>query len=60
MEIYSPSGQKIADITDPVKGWDGKLPNGDRAIFGSYLYILKAEMANGQMLNKNGSFVLLY
>lgn len=60
MEIFSASGQKIADITDPVKGWDGKLPNGDPAIFGNYLYILKAEMANGQMLNKNGSFVLLY
>lgn len=60
MEIFSSSGQKIADITDPLKGWDGRLPNGDPALFGSYLYILKAEMANGQAVNKNGSFVLLY
>lgn len=60
MEIFSSSGQKIAEVTDPVEGWDGRMPNGDRALFGNYLYQLKAEMTNGQEINKNGSFVLLY
>ena len=60
MEIFSPSGQKIADITDPIQGWDGRLPNGNKALFGNYLYTLKAEMTNGQEIHKNGSFVLLY
>lgn len=60
MEIFTASGQKIADISDPVLGWDGRLPNGDRALFGNYLYTLKAEMTNGQEISKNGSFVLLY
>lgn len=60
MEIFSPSGQKIADVSDPEEGWDGRMPNGDRATFGNYFYQLKAEMMNGQEINKNGSFVLLY
>lgn len=60
MEIFTASGQKIADISDPVLGWDGRLPNGDRALFGNYLYTLKAEMTNGQEISKNGSFILLY
>lgn len=60
MEIFSSTGQKIADITDPFQGWDGRLPNGDKALFGNYLYTLKADMTNGQTINKNGSFVLLY
>jgi len=60
LEIFSSSGQKIADITDPVQGWDGRLPNGDQALFGNYLYNLKAQMNNGQEISKNGSFVLLY
>lgn len=60
MEIFSSSGQKIADITDPAQGWDGRMPNGDKALFGNYLYNLKAEMTNGQEISKNGSFVLLY
>ncbi|MCY1559112.1 hypothetical protein D9M68_961160 [compost metagenome] len=60
MEIFSSTGQKIADITDPFQGWDGHLPNGDKALFGNYLYTLKADMTNGQTINKNGSFVLLY
>ncbi len=60
MAIFSSSGQKIADVTDPSQGWDGKLPNGTPAIFGNYLYTLKAEMTNGHFIDKNGSFVLLY
>lgn len=60
LEIFSSSGQKIAEITDPAQGWDGRLPNGDKALFGNYLYNLKAQMNNGQEINKNGSFVLLY
>lgn len=60
MEIFSSSGQKVAEVLDPTKGWDGRLPNGERALFGNYLYTLKAEMVNGQVISKNGSFVLLY
>lgn len=60
MEIFNSSGQKIADTTDPLQGWNGKLPNGNPALFGNYLYTLKAEMTNGHFIDKNGSFVLLY
>lgn len=60
MAIFSASGQKIADITDPFQGWDGKLPNGTPALFGNYLYTVKAEMTNGHVIDKNGSFALLY
>ncbi len=60
MEIFSANGQKVADITNLLEGWDGLLPNGDKALFGNYLYTLKADMSNGQAITKNGSFVLLY
>lgn len=60
MEIFSSNGQKVADITNPHEGWNGLLPNGNKALFGNYLYRVQAEMTNEQVIDKNGSFVLLY
>jgi gliding motility-associated-like protein len=60
MDIFAPNGQKIAEVTDPMSGWDGKLPNGLLAPTGSYFYHIKAEMKSGQVLSKNGSFVVIH
>ncbi|MFS0491347.1 gliding motility-associated C-terminal domain-containing protein [Leadbetterella byssophila] len=60
MDIFAPNGQKIAEVTDPMSGWDGKLPNGLLAPTGSYFYQIKAEMKSGQVLSKNGSFVVIH
>jgi gliding motility-associated-like protein len=61
MDIYSPSGQKIAEVLDPAEtaGWDGRLPDGNMAQTGTYLYRIKAEMKSGKILSKNGSFILI-
>jgi gliding motility-associated-like protein len=61
MDIYSTSGQKIAEVLDPSErsGWDGRMPDGKLAQTGTYLYRIKAEMKSGKVLTKNGSFILI-
>jgi gliding motility-associated-like protein len=59
MEIFAINGAKIAEITDPLTGWDGKTSEGSNATNGVYFYKMTAVMQNGQIINKNGSFALL-
>lgn len=59
MEIFAINGAKIAQITDPLIGWDGKSSDGTAVITGVYFYKMTAVMQNGQVINKNGSFAVL-
>ena len=59
LEIFTPSGFKITEISEPKPGWDGFLPNGMPAQVGTYIYRMSAQLTNGQTIDKNGSFRLL-
>lgn len=59
MEVYSINGGKIAKITDPTLGWDGKTSDGTPVDSGVYFYTLNAVMLNGQVIRKNGSFAIV-
>lgn len=59
LRIYTASGFNVADINNAIEKWDGLLPNGAPAAEGTYLFQLKAKMENGQIILKNGTFLLM-
>jgi gliding motility-associated-like protein len=58
MHIYNQWGQQIAVITNKTQGWDG-THKGDPQPVGVYVYVLKAELANGNTVNLKGSITLV-
>lgn len=58
--IYNRYGSKIFETNDISKGWDGKLPDGSKALEGAYIYYLKMESSSGQVFEKHGNFTVIY
>jgi len=58
-DIYNRWGQLLHTITAPNQGWDGIVPNGDKAPDGTYMYILQALGNDGVTYKKEGTVMLI-
>ncbi len=58
MRIFNQWGQQIAEITNKSQGWDGKHKGTPQPV-GVYVYVLKAELADGRKVNLKGSITLV-
>ncbi len=58
MHIFNQWGQKISSITDKSIGWNGTYKGSPQPV-GVYVYVLKAELANGKTVNLKGSITLV-
>lgn len=58
MRIFNQWGQQIAMITDKTQGWDGRH-KGEPQPVGVYVYVLKAQLSDGRIVNLKGSITLL-
>ncbi|MDI9358275.1 MAG: PKD domain-containing protein [Phycisphaerales bacterium] len=62
--IFSRWGQKVFEVSncpinDPTYGWNGKLPNGQDALIGTYVYQCTVVCQNGQTRQYKGNVTLL-
>ena len=57
-EIVNRWGVKVATLTHPSQGWDGKK-NGKPVAAGVYYYVIKAEGADGRKYNLSGDINIL-
>ena len=58
-DIYNRWGQLLHSITAPNQGWDGIVPNGDKAPEGTYMYILQAQGLDGKTYKQQGTVMLV-
>jgi gliding motility-associated-like protein len=58
MRLFNQWGQQIATITDKSQGWDGRHKGSAQPV-GVYVYVLKAELADGRTVNLKGSVTLV-
>ncbi len=56
--IFDRNGRKLAHLTDPSQGWDGKI-NGKTAPSGVYFYVIRAKGADGKKYNLNGNINII-
>ena len=56
--IFNRWGVKVAELTDPSQGWDGKH-NGKFVPSGVYYYVIKAEGSDGKKYNLNGDINII-
>jgi gliding motility-associated-like protein len=58
-DIYNRWGQLLHTLTAPNQGWDGLVPNGDKAPDGTYMYILQAQGLDGKTYKQDGTVTLI-
>ncbi len=58
--IYNRYGAKIWQTTNVSEGWNGLLPDGNKALEGTYIYYLKIENGAGKVHEERGNFNLIY
>ncbi len=58
--VFNRSGFKIFESSDPFKGWTGKLPNGEKAPEGVYVFFITFTSGSGKTVDKKGNFSLIY
>ncbi len=56
--IYNQWGEKVFESTNPAAGWDGKVSGKPQPV-GVYMYVLRADMNDGTIINKKGSVTLV-
>ncbi len=56
--IFNRWGVKMAELTDPSQGWDGKY-KGKLVPSGVYFYVIKAEGADGQKYDLSGDINII-
>ena len=56
--IFNRWGVKVAELTDPSHGWDGKY-NGKYVPAGVYYYVIKAVGSDGKKYNLNGDINII-
>jgi gliding motility-associated-like protein len=60
LTIFNRSGFKIFETSDPLKGWDGRYGNNEKAAEGVYVYFIKFTTGSGKTVEKKGSFSVVY
>ena len=60
LTIFNRNGFKIFESSDPMKGWDGRLANNQKAAEGVYVYFIKFTSGSGKTVEKKGDFSLIY
>jgi gliding motility-associated-like protein len=58
MHIFNQWGQEIATIRNKAQGWDG-MHKGNPQPVGVYIYVLKAVLSDGRVVNLKGSITLV-
>lgn len=58
LRIYNRWGQMIFDSHERSKGWDGSFA-GKPQIAGTYVYVVRAVLKNGMVINKKGTLLLV-
>jgi gliding motility-associated-like protein len=58
--IFNRSGFNVFESSDPMKGWDGKISNGEKAPEGVYVYFITFTSGAGKTVEKKGNFSLIY
>ncbi|MBC7950164.1 MAG: gliding motility-associated C-terminal domain-containing protein [Chitinophagaceae bacterium] len=58
MRVFNQWGQQIAVVTDKNTGWDGTHKGNPQPV-GVYVYVLKAELSGGRIVNLKGSITLI-
>ncbi|MCH5346741.1 MAG: gliding motility-associated C-terminal domain-containing protein, partial [Muribaculaceae bacterium] len=56
--IFNRAGLKMATLTDPSQGWDGKY-NGKLVPAGVYFYVIKARGADGKQYKLSGDINII-
>ena len=56
--IFARSGRRVAHLTDPSQGWDGRI-GGKMAPSGVYYYIIKATGSDGRQYNLSGDINII-
>jgi gliding motility-associated-like protein len=56
--IYNRWGEKVFETTDILIGWDGTY-NGNKLDPAVFVYYLKAELSNGEIINQSGNISLV-
>lgn len=59
IQIFDRWGSKIFETTDIYTPWTGKLPNGNPAYAGTYVYRIQGRLINGSDLNEFGHINLI-
>ncbi len=57
--IYNRWGNPVFESTDVAKGWDGNTPEGEKANPGVYVYVLKATLNDGSLIDQKGTVTLV-
>lgn len=58
LSVYNRWGQLIFQTNDLSGGWDGNI-NGAQAEVGTYVYMIQAQLQNGEVVNAQGNVTLL-
>ena len=58
-DIYNRWGQLVSTLNAPNQFWDGRVPNGDKAPDGTYMYILQAKGLDGKIFKQEGTITLI-
>jgi gliding motility-associated-like protein len=58
MHIFNQWGQEIATISNKAQGWDGTHKGNPQPV-GVYIYVLKAVLSDGRIVNLKGSITLV-
>lgn len=56
--IYNRWGEQLFTTTDPTFGWNGEW-DGEQQDIGAYVYVVRAKDITGELINLQGSFMLL-
>ena len=56
--VYNQWGEKVFESNTTTVGWDGRF-GGKQQPVGVYVYVLRAEMQDGAIINKKGSVTLV-
>ena len=57
--IYDRWGNRIFETTNPQRGWDGSLPNGEKAPMGYYTYYLIYVDNKNEIHKRSGKFIAI-
>ncbi|MCE6989038.1 gliding motility-associated C-terminal domain-containing protein [Dyadobacter sp. CY323] len=58
MSVFDRWGEVVFHSNDVTEGWDGKIEN-EKAAGGYYFYKIEATNVEGDIISKNGSFLLI-